>query len=71
MRPEGGEPVRTKESPGLVDWMRAVARSELNKREKAVLNAMILYIDWGKEETSCYPSIKTLAQASGYSERAI
>ncbi len=51
--------------------MLAVARSELDKREKAALNAMIPYIDWGLEETSCYPSMQKLVQASGYSERSL
>ncbi len=61
----------TQKSPGPIDWMKAVARSELKKREKAALNAMIPYIEWGEQEASCYPSMKILVQASGYSERAL
>lgn len=51
--------------------MKAVAHSELDKREKAVLNAMLPYIKWGNIEASCHPSIQTLAKSCGYTERSV
>ncbi len=51
--------------------MKAVAGSELGKREKAVLNALIPYIRFGVPQASCYPSMQKLSHASGWGERSV
>jgi hypothetical protein len=59
------------DGPGPLDWLKVIARSDLPKREKAVLNAMAIYITYGEVLAECYPSIATLVRMSGWSERAI
>lgn len=56
---------------GPLDWIKAIAACDLPKREKAVLNALVVYVQYGKNLASCHPSIATLVKNSGWTERSI